>query len=284
MSTVKYLLPSQKVPMGDGFVDQPFPTQKIQQLDPFLLLHHHKSRVKKGYHPREQGVGPHPHRGFSPVTFIFKGDVHHRDSCGNSHIVSAGGIQWVKAGMGIIHSERPSLDLTKSGGEQEIIQLWINSPAKNKFDTPSYQAFQEKEIPTVIEKSSITQVVAGALQEVKGPVKTDTDINAFVVHFTEDGGWDFRIPKDHSSLVYTVKNNVQFRGMGLVDEKTAIVTKGDHMHFEAKKGSVVLVLTGLPIDEKVTQYGPYVMNTQTEVLEAMRDYQMGKMGILIEEF
>lgn len=284
MSTVKYLLPSQKVPMGEGFVDQPFPTQKIQQIDPFLLLHHHKARIKKGYHPREQGVGPHPHRGFSPVTFIFQGDVHHRDSRGNSHVVREGGIQWVKAGMGIIHSERPSAQLTNTGGDQEIIQLWINSPAKNKFDAPSYQAFQKEEIPVVTLSSTQTQVVAGDFNQASGPVKTDTPLNVFIVHFTSDGDWDYLVPEGQNALVYAVKNGIQYEGMGLVDEKTAVVAQGDKIRFKAKAGSVALILVGEPLHEKVTQYGPYVMNTQTEVLEAMRDYQMGKMGVLIEEF
>ena len=123
--------------MGGIPVLQPLPTTSVERIDPFLLLHHHAGMVEPGNHPRMVGVGPHPHRGFSPVTFIFKGDVHHRDSRGNSSIVKAGGVQWMNAGMGIIHSERPSKEFAEKGGEQEIIQLWINTPAAQKMKEPS---------------------------------------------------------------------------------------------------------------------------------------------------
>ena len=127
--TVSRILYAQPVDMGGLPIRQPLPTQRVEQIDPFLLLHHADVKVPTHLEPDHAGVGPHPHRGFSPVTFIFKGGVHHRDSRGNDSVIYAGGAQWMNAGMGVIHSERPPHDIHEIGGKQEIIQLWINTPA-----------------------------------------------------------------------------------------------------------------------------------------------------------
>jgi quercetin 2,3-dioxygenase len=136
--SVSTLLYAQMVDMGGFPVRQPFPTTRINQLDPFLLLHDADIKVPVHTEPTHAGVGPHPHRGFSPVTFIFKGGVHHRDSRGNDSVIYSGGAQWMNAGMGVIHSERPPHDIHDIGGRQEIIQLWINTPAQHKMDQPTY--------------------------------------------------------------------------------------------------------------------------------------------------
>ncbi|GAB5557547.1 MAG: pirin family protein [Schleiferiaceae bacterium] len=284
MSSLKYLLPAEKVGMGGMYLDQPFPTQKVQQIDPFLLLHHHNGKAKKGIHPRDQGVGPHPHRGFSPVTFILQGETHHRDSRGNSSIVKAGGVQWLKSGLGVIHSERPSNDMAALGGRSEIIQLWINSRAANKMDEPEYQALSSEEIPTISESGVSTQVIAGLFQGNKGPIKTDFPTTALMVEFTEDGEFTGELPAGWNGFIYPIYGDLQFSGFGLVDKKAAGVLREGVFSFSSKAGNKVLIMMGEPTDEKVTQHGPFVMNTQTEVLEAMRDYQMGKMGFLVEEF
>jgi quercetin 2,3-dioxygenase len=156
--TVSHLLYAHPMDMGGLPIRQPLPTQNVQQVDPFLLLHHASIKVPTHTVPAKAGVSPHPHRGFSPVTFVFQGGVHHRDSRGNDNVVYAGGAQWMNAGMGIIHSERPPHDIHEVGGKQEIIQLWINTPAKNKFDQPSYFPLQASEVPSTVSADGLVTV------------------------------------------------------------------------------------------------------------------------------
>ena len=148
--SVSRLLYAHTVDMGGLPVRQPIPTQQVEQIDPFLLLHHANVKVPSHIKPEHAGVGPHPHRGFSPVTFIFKGGVHHRDSRGNNSIIYEGGAQWMNAGRGIIHSERPPQNIHELGGRQEIIQLWINTPADYKMDQPSYFPVSSDQAPAYL--------------------------------------------------------------------------------------------------------------------------------------
>ena len=142
-------LPAYEVMMGDHPLKQPLPTQSVDQIDPFLLIHHHANHMPAGTDRWNAGVGPHPHRGFSPVTFMWSGGVHHRDSRGNNSVVDDGGVQWMDAGLGIIHSERPPAKLAEEGGMQEIIQIWINTPSARKMDEPNYIPLQKDEMPKV---------------------------------------------------------------------------------------------------------------------------------------
>ena len=145
---VSQIIPAFDVNMGGIIVKQALPTQKVEHIDPFLLLHHGKFKFNPLAAAKHQGIGPHPHRGFSPVTFVVEGEVHHQDSRGNNQIASKGEVQWMHAGAGIIHSERPSEKLIEQKGQQEIIQLWINSPASSKKKEPHYQFIPKEQIPT----------------------------------------------------------------------------------------------------------------------------------------
>lgn len=288
LRTVKALQYADMMDMGGMPVRQPLPSATIDQIDPFLLLHHHQARVHAGVHPREVGVGPHPHRGFSPVTFIFKGDVHHRDSRGNSAVVNAGGVQWMDAGMGIMHSERPSAELCRTGGEQEIVQLWVNTPAARKMDQPNYQALQHDDIPTITldnETGSI-QVIAGLFEGVQGPAHSKLDLLMLRVDMKSGAERNFHVPASYHTLLYVVKGAITLHGYGPVPALHMVEFKNDadDFSFTSDQDTIVLILAGTPINEPVMQYGPFVMTTQTEILQSMRDYQMGKMGILIEEF
>src|SRR5688572_12877689 len=187
--TVSHLLYAQSFDMGGLPIKQPFPTQNVQQFDPFLLLHHADVKVPKHVEPDHAGVGPHPHRGFSPVTFIFKGGVHHRDSRGNDSVIYAGGAQWMNAGMGIIHSERPPHDIHDIGGRQEIIQLWINTPAAHKMDQPEYFPVQAGEVPVYSSGDGLVTVniVSGELLNTKGPVHAKSPVNAATLSLRKGG-------------------------------------------------------------------------------------------------
>ncbi len=284
---VKYVLPAEKIDM-DGFpVKQALPTHKVQQVDPFLLLHHATTKFNKNRPAKHQGVGPHPHRGFSPVTFIIEGEVRHRDSWGHDQVAKAGEVQWMHAGAGIVHSERPTEKMVQASEKQEIIQLWINSPSSAKMQPPEYTYLSTKAMPLIISEDEKikTKLIAGNYKEQRGKITPKNELLVLWGNGKEDGFEQFNIPKDFNCMLYLIKGSLNIKGYGLVEAEQLIVygISGDSIEITLKQDSQFLILSGKPLDEKVTQHGPYVMNTQTEVLEAMRDYQMGKMGILIED-
>ena len=285
--TVKNLLYAGTIDMGGMPVRQPFPTARVDQVDPFLLLHHADIKVPAHVEPRHAGVGPHPHRGFSPVTFIFRGGVHHRDSRGHDSVVYEGGAQWMNAGMGMMHSERPPDDIHDRGGRQEIIQLWVNTPARHKMDQPEYFPLHEGEIPRFVTDGgdATIRVVSGELLGVKGPVRAKTPVNAGTIVMKKGAHLEVPLPAEHNAFLYILEGTVNIGGYGLTDPLHAVVfgNDGEGITIEALDDTRILLLSGLPINEKVVSHGPFVMNNETQILEAMRDYQKGKMGILIED-
>jgi len=284
---VKYLLPATEIDMGGFPVKQALPTQKVQQWDPFLLLHHAKAKYSNRRLAKHQGVGPHPHRGFSPVTFVIEGEVHHRDSWGNNQIAKQGEVQWMHAGAGIVHSERPSDALIESGGGQEIIQLWINSPANKKMIPPTYSYVPDEGMTLFSsdDKLITNKLIAGNYDGLTGKIVSQSDLLVIWGMGKQGGAQQLTIPKGYSSMLYLIKGNITLKGYGLIEAEHLAVFdhQGDVIDMSFKENGQFILLCGRPIDEPVTQSGPYVMNTQTEILEAMRDYQMGKFGILIEE-
>ena len=283
--TIQHKVSSPLVNMGPIKLRQPLPSQGIENVDPFLLLHHYGPyAISEFNNPFD--LGPHPHRGFEPITLLFKGEQLHRDSLGNEMVVKAGGVQWTTAGRGIIHAEAPTKDFVKKGGDLEGIQLWLNLPAKDKMMSANYQHLEDNQIPKIFsdDKKVKLNIVAGHQQNEQGLVKTQTAVNVFTVNAAQDGVLEVDISETHQSLLYLLDGEVSVN-------KSEVLEKGVHqmivfnqdgntIQFKAKKDSTLLIISGEPIKEKVTQYGPYVMNTQTEILEAMRDYQAGKMGYL----
>ena len=183
--TVAALLYGSEHMMGSMKIRQPFPSHYVENIDPFILLHHADNVISEEIPIEQGGVGPHPHRGFSPVTFIFKGGVHHRDSRGNDSTIYAGGTQWINAGMGLIHSERPASNIHELGSRMELIQLWVNTSAKHKMDQPAYYPLSSNEIPLLNADNGVgsIHVVAGALGAIKGKIPTTTEVNAITIDF-----------------------------------------------------------------------------------------------------
>ncbi|CAI8414703.1 MAG: Putative quercetin 2,3-dioxygenase [Cryomorphaceae bacterium] len=279
---VRRALPGHEVMMGDTPIKQPIPTASVEQIGPFLLLHHHAGEVKAGSDRWNTGVGPHPHRGFSPVTFIYQGGVHHRDSRGNNSVVHEGGVQWMDVGMGIVHSERPPAELCEHGGIQEIIQLWVNLPAALKMIQPAYIPLQKDEMPSVQGHPELRIVsgtpVSGAAQ---GPLKSAYPIDA--LHgTTSTAPLTFEVHEGQNGFIYLLSGGGRIAGYGLVEEHTLYELTPGSYTFEPAAASKILCVSAVPIQEKVESYGPFVMNNQTQIMEAMRDYQMGKMGMLVE--
>lgn len=271
--------------MGGMPVRQPFPSMKAERIDPFLLLHHADIKVPAHIETKHAGVGPHPHRGFSPVTFVFKGGVHHRDSRGNDNVVYAGGTQWMNAGMGIVHSERPPEDIHALGSRQELIQLWVNVPAKHKMDQPSYYPLTADETPVIRTEDLEIKIVVGELDGVTGGIPTLSPLNAFTAEFRKGAQYDFRLPVDHNAFLYLLSGKLVINGTAEVNPYYvfAFHNDGDGFGVEALEDSIFLVASGQPLNEPVSTHGPFVMSNETEILQAFRDYQMGKMGVLIEE-
>ena len=285
LKSIQHTIASPFVNMGPIRLRQPLPSEGIENVDPFILLHHYGPyAISEFNNPFD--LGPHPHRGFEPITLLFQGEQFHRDSLGNEMVVKAGDVQWTTAGHGIVHAEAPTKEFVKKGGTLEGIQLWLNLPAKDKLMPPNYQHLEAAQIPKIFSEDQKVQlnVIAGNQKDQTGLIKTQTTVNVFTAVAQENGMLDVDIPQNHQSLIYVLEGTVLVNDTKVLKkgENQMIVFNqdGNSIHFKAKTTSTILILSGEPILEKVTQYGPYVMNTQTEILEAMRDYQQGKMGHL----
>ncbi|MDB9887783.1 pirin family protein [Polaribacter sp.] len=285
LKSIQQTIASPFVNMGPIRLRQPLPSEGIENVDPFILLHHYGPyAISEFNNPFD--LGPHPHRGFEPITLLFQGEQFHRDSLGNEMVVKAGDVQWTTAGHGIVHAEAPTKEFVKKGGTLEGIQLWLNLPAKDKLMPPNYQHLEAAQIPKIFSEDQKVQlnVIAGNQKDQTGLIKTQTTVNVFTAEAQEKGMLDVDIPQNHQSLIYVLDGTVLVNDTKVLKkgENQMIVFNqdGNSIHFKAKTTSTILILSGEPILEKVTQYGPYVMNTQTEILEAMRDYQQGKMGHL----
>jgi redox-sensitive bicupin YhaK (pirin superfamily) len=279
-------LPAHKVDMGGMPVFQPFPTGRVEQIDPFLLFHHSFIGVSRGINPLHAGVGPHPHRGFMPVTYVIAGELHHRDSFGNSSVVKAGGAQWLSAGRGIVHSERPSAAMAERGGEVEVIQLWINLPKANKMETPSYLGIDRADMPTAnIAEGMSLDLISGEYDDKKGMAKSPFPVFLAALRAEKEQSGVLSLPEGMEGGVYLIKGAGRVKGYGILEEKSfyGLSSEGTEIEVELKPGSLALILLGKPLNEPLATYGPFVMNTQTEIMESLRDYNQGKMGILIEE-
>jgi hypothetical protein len=283
--SVANILPAHALRMGPIEIHQPLPTQRVAQIDPFLLLHHFGPwDVAPGHDPLD--LGPHPHRGFEPVTFLYQGGLRHRDSRNNTGMLESGDVQWMTAGMGIIHSERSNKALLERGGTLEGIQLWVNLAPEHKFVQPRYQDMKAADFPRHdFGNGAFLKVVAGQFGELAGPTKTYSPIIAWQLDLPAGATVELPVPEDHNFVAYlldgeiTTASGFDHAGRVLLNFRQ----DGDGISLTGKADRTrVLLLGGKPLGAPVVQQGPFVMNTQTEILEAMRDYQMGKMGVYIE--
>jgi redox-sensitive bicupin YhaK (pirin superfamily) len=283
--TVEHVLKGFALTMGNLPMVQPLPTGKVERISPFLLLHHFGPvEAKAGFDPMD--LGPHPHRGFSPVTFLYSGGLRHKDSRGNEGILGAGDVQWMTAGRGIIHSERASKEFLEQGGTLEGIQLWVNLPRASKWMQPTYQDINEKQQPliTFAGESVRMRLVAGSYKGKTGPARSVTPALILKIAMKKESDHFINIPSEFNAALYLLDGEVRlpsgfsYAGKNLIHFRR----DGAGISLHAEADTRMLLLAGEPIDEPVAQQGPFVMNTQTEVLEAMRDYRQGKMGFYID--
>jgi len=285
LNGIKKVGRSDFVNMGPIKLRQPVPTNEIDLIDPFVLLHHY------GPYPINElnnpfDLGPHPHRGFEPITFLIEGEQLHRDSLGNESVVKSGDVQWTTAGRGIIHAEGPTKEFVKRGGNLEGIQLWLNLPAEKKMIPANYQHVANEDFRVVTSEDGKvqTQVVAGELDGTYGRIAAQTPVNAFMIDIEEGGTTEIAIPNTHQSLLYLLKGDVVVNGSSSLkyndDQLIWFEQDGEGFSLSGTESSKLLLLSGEPFHEEVASWGPYVMNNQTEIMEALRDYQQGKMGFL----
>ena len=267
---------------GAGFiVRRPFPTQGLDLADPFLLL---DEMGPADYGPGEAvGAPDHPHRGFETITYMLEGEFEHEDSAGHRGVLRPGDVQWMTAGAGIVHSEMPSRPIREKGGRVHGFQIWVNLPARLKMTRPRYQEVSAGKIPQAKSEDGRARVRVIAGEALGARAVIDTHIPIVYQDWTIDAGADVTaaLPREQQALVYVFQGAVLVgnEGREVRDGQMALLGEGDAVRLRgAAGGGRLLLLAGVPIAEPVARYGPFVMNTQAELVEAVRDYQSGRMG------
>ncbi len=283
--TVERIIPPPETHwVGDGFrVHNFFPFALAEQrMSPFYLLDYNS----RHYFPpsdKPPGVGPHPHRGFETVTFAFKGKVAHHDSRGNAGVIGEGDVQWMTAGSGILHKEYHEAEFARAGGDFHMIQLWVNLPAKDKMNEPKYQAIENHEFGKFeLDALGFVEVVAGEYESVKGPATTFSPVEIYIAHVKAGAKLDFLTPANYNTGIVNLEGNLRINDSDdvPVDNFVLFANDGSDFSVEALEDSKYFILSGEPLNEPIASRGPFVMNTQDEIRQAMRDYGSGKFGHL----
>jgi hypothetical protein len=269
--------------VGDGFpVRSLFSYDGLGlQLSPFLMLDH---AAPTHFEPaaRPRGVGQHPHRGFETVTIVYQGELEHRDSTGAGGKIGAGDVQWMTAAGGIVHEEFHSRAFTESGGTMEMVQLWVNLPAKDKLTPAGYQTLLDAQIPSVdlADGAGRVRVIAGSFEGHKGPARTFTPIDVWDIRLEKDGIAQLKAQEGHTLALVVLKGTVMVNAEHVVREGQLVHLDraGSDVRIEANGEATVLWLSGEPIDEPVVGYGPFVMNSEAEIHQAIADFNSGKFG------
>ena len=282
----KIVAPREKHWVGDGFhVSTIFSmhSEDPETISPFLMMDH---AAPKYFPPtqKKRGVGEHPHRGFETVTFAIKGEVEHRDSGGGGGKITTGGIQWMTAGSGVVHDEFHSREFSQKGGDFEMIQLWVNLPSKFKMTPPRYQSFEKGDFPIIDHGNHemSVKVIAGTFGTVTSPVKTFSPINVYELNGSSGSQLEITLPVGSNTLVFQLSGKSSVADQQIEKGNLAILSKsGNSFKLELLEESKVMILNGEPLGEPVAAYGPFVMNTRQELMEAFKDFQAGKMGQLV---
>lgn len=260
---------------------QPLPHKDFRFANPFIVLHHKRpTSIQPG---SELRIHPHPHRGFAPVTFMLKGEGYHMDNAGHEGTVAAGDAQWMFAGKGLLHSEGPTKAMLEKGGEQELIQLWVNVPKANKWDEPSYQSAKKAQMPEVLKQEGVhLRLVSGDYDGQAGPLKSFTPVISVVGEITKGKKVRFPATPGYWTLLYISKGAVTINDQETVNAWNLVVFEKDKDEFfvTANEDSELLFLSAEPIDEPVAAKDNFVMNTQEEADQAITDYKNGVFGTL----
>lgn len=271
--------------VGDGFrVHNLFPTNAVgEALSPWLLLDFGAAAY---FPPTEErrGVGEHPHRGFETVTVAFQGKIEHRDSGGNSGTIGPGDVQWMTAGAGVVHEEFHEREWARAGGTLEMVQLWLNLPRAHKLTAPRYQDLRDADIPRVERPGALLRVIAGEALGARGPARTFSPVELFTLELAAGAELALSLPPGHTAalLVLTGAARVNGSAPAHAAELVLLGTDGTELDVRADEPTRALLLGGQPLGEPVAMAGPFVMSTQSELVQAVRDYQAGRMGRLAD--
>ena len=283
------LAPPETHMVGDGFnVHNFFPSYNIigeKGMSPFFLMDYNsKWIVPPSEKPR--GVSPHPHRGFETVTIAYHGRVAHHDSAGNSGIIGEGDVQWMTAGSGVLHKEYHEKEFSRKGGLFQLVQIWVNLPKKHKMTSPKYQSIENKDLVKHLldDGLSYVELIAGEYNGNKGPASTFTPINLFNAKLKKGASVDFSFNSNYNTGLLVIEGEVNINESGKAPSDHFVLFRHDGENFkvEAPVDSIVLVLSGEPINEPIASYGPFLMNTRAEIQEALDDFNNGKFGHLEE--
>src|SRR5579872_599332 len=285
---VARLVTSLRTREGGGFiVHRPFPTQILMDFDPFLLL---DEMGPVNYGPGEAvGAPDHPHRGFETVTYMLQGRMQHKDSHGHAGALTPGDVQWMTAGAGVVHSEMPEEGFRRSGGLMHGFQIWVNLPSRDKMMKPRYQELPDAQLPVAESADGKVKVkiIAGESLGKKAAIDTRTPIAFLHVWVQPDGTLVQPLPADYNAFAYVISGTGTFAAAGVVatpHQMVAFANDGENVKIaspaDAKEPLELLLLAGVPLNEPVVRYGPFVMNTEDEIRQAVIDYQAGRMGAI----
>lgn len=271
--------------VGDGFPVHGmfgYSGPGVAQRSPFLMLDYAAPTEFPPNTGYRRGVGQHPHRGFETVTIVYDGEVEHRDSTGQGGVIGRGDVQWMTAGGGILHEEFHSHDYSRTGGPFEMVQLWVNLPARDKMTPGGYQAITDGQIPAraLPDDAGTVRVIAGDYEGTKGPARTFTPMNVLDLRIAAGKTVELPQPEGWTTLLVVLAGTVQVNGESVLREAqmATLSTEGAGVTIEANGDAKVLLLAGEPIDEPVVGYGPFVMNSEAQIAEAIRDFNTGKFG------
>lgn len=273
--------------VGDGFRVHNFIPRgyhlEMERMTPFILLDYN-SKFTFPASEKPMGVGVHPHRGFETVTIAYKGKVEHHDSTGGGGIIGEGDVQWMTAASGILHKEFHEKEWSKQGGEFQMVQLWVNLPAKDKMSAPKYQAITHAEMgKAILENNAGTvEVIAGNYNETKGAASTFTPIHLMNARLKKGGKATFNFPANYNTALLVLEGDVIVNGTQKVptDHLVLFENEGETFTVEAGENALALIMSGEPINEPIVAHGPFVMNTRKEILQAFEDFHQGKFGHL----
>lgn len=284
MKNIKTILPAtdRNHWVGDGFNVRPVFANLAftEHISPLLMFDYAAPREFEATNAK-RGVGPHPHRGFETVTIAFQGEVEHGDSVGNRGVIGPGDVQWMTAASGIVHEEFLSHEFLKRGGVLEMVQLWVNLPAKYKMTPPKYQSILSAEIPEVQlpERAGTVRVIAGEFDGTKGPASTFSPVNLWVIKLLAGKHAELTVPAGNNNMLFIRQGKVSIAGKVLGAGDLALLEQeGTQISLQVVEDSSVILMGGEPIAEPIVASGPFVMNTEKEIRLAMMDYQSGRMG------
>ncbi len=273
--------------VGDGFRVHNFipsyPRMDMKRMDPFIMLDYN-SKFNFPPSERPKGVDVHPHRGFETVTIAYKGRVEHHDSSGGGGVIAEGDVQWMTAASGVLHKEFHEREWSKKGGEFQMVQLWVNLPAKDKMSKPKYQALENSSMPKVAtaDGKGIIEVIAGQYEGNEGAASTFTPIHLYNAKIKAGGSAAFNFPKHYNTALLVIEGSIEINGTDKAnaDQMALFFNDGESFEIKATEDAVVLILSGEPINEPIAAHGPFVMNTREELIAAFTDYNEGKFGYL----